>query len=148
VLFWSGRPHRGLSFVVVAALGKKHTRSTGRRLEVCWQQQQQGHMVDDAVVMRAKPEGDLLLSSSSPGSSSQEVVSRREGLRFLQQRPQRRWIEVTDNVRREYECASSRPECRLQVLSPTLAKFSFCQRAKLEFRSTCLADDDHPCMHD
>jgi hypothetical protein len=72
-------------------------------------------MVDDAVVMRAKPEGDLLLSSSSPGSSSQEVVSRREGLRFLQQRPQRRWIEVTDNVRREYECASSRPECRLQT---------------------------------
>jgi hypothetical protein len=88
-------------------------------------------MVDDAVVMRAKPEGNLLLSSSSssPVSSSQEVVSRREGLGFLQQRPQRRWIEVTDNVRREYECASSRPECRLQVLLPTLAKFAFSQRA-------------------
>jgi hypothetical protein len=121
-----------VSFVVVAALGKKHTKSTTRRLEVCWQQQQQqqGHMVDDAVVMRAKPEGTLLLSSSSsPVSSSQEVVSRREGLGFLQQRPQRRWIEVTDNVRREYECASSRPECRLQVLLPTLAKFAFSQRA-------------------
>jgi hypothetical protein len=110
-------------------LGKKHIKSTNRRLEVCWQQQQQGHMVDDAMVMRAKPEGNLLLSSSSPVSNSQEVVSRREGLGFLQQRPQRRWIEVTDNVRREYECASSRPECRLQVLLPTLAKFAFCQRA-------------------
>jgi hypothetical protein len=111
--------------------GKSTPKSTNRRLEVCWQQQQQGHMVDDAVVMRGKPEGNLLLSSSSPVSSSQEVVSRREGLGFLQQqRPQRRWIEVTDNMRREYECASSRPECRLQVLLlPTLAKFAFCQRA-------------------
>jgi hypothetical protein len=90
-------------------------------------------MVDDAVVMRAKPEGNRQLSSSSSSSSlvssSQEVVSTREGLGFSQQRPQRRWIEVTDNVRREYECASSRPECRLQVLLPRLAKFAYCQRA-------------------
>jgi hypothetical protein len=32
----------------------------------------------------------------------------------------RRWIEVADNVRREYEWASSLSDCRLQVHSESL----------------------------